>query len=152
MTNNDFAITKTSPVDAKHLLDDHHALMQSLFPAESCHYFELSQLLTPDVFFFGAWRGDEIIGCGALALRSGYGEVKSMYVDPKHRRKGVAKAVLKRLISEAKLHNLPLVRLETGDKLTEAHTLYQRHGFAFRGPFGDYPDLPESMFMEKRLH
>ena len=32
-----------------------------------------------------------------------------------------------------------------------AQALYRRHGFATRGPFGDYPEHPHSVFMEKRL-
>lgn len=144
-------VEAVSPRDARHLLDAHHELMQSLFPAESNHYLELDALLAPEIRFFGALRNDRIIGCGALAIKAGYGEIKSMHVDETERGKGVADALLKRLIAEAKREQLPLVRLETGYKLEAAHRLYERHGFAGRGPFGEYPDDPNSLFMEKRL-
>lgn len=145
-------IVEASPRDAAHLLEAHHALMQSLFPAEANHYLELTELMASDIRFFGARRGDALIGCGALAIKPGYGEIKSMHVAESARGKGVAGTTLARLISEAKREQLPLVRLETGDKLVAAQRLYERHGFTFRGPFGDYPDLPESRFMEKRLY
>ncbi len=145
-------IAPISPRAAVHLLEAHHALMQSLFPAEANHYLELGELLAPDIRFFGATRNSAIIGCGALAIKPGYGEIKSMHVAEIARGKGVAGAILGRLISEAKRAQLPLVRLETGDKLKAAHRLYERHGFASRGPFGDYPDSPHSLFMEKRLY
>jgi len=144
-------VRPTSPRDATHLLEAHHALMRSLFPSEANHYLELDALMQPDIRFFGASQDGELVGCGALALTTGYGEIKSMHVAETARGRGVAAAILKRLISEAKRENLPLVRLETGDKLHAAHRLYERHGFILRGPFGDYPDLPESLFMEKRL-
>jgi putative acetyltransferase len=41
--------------------------------------------------------------------------------------------------------------LETGPDQPEALGLYERYGFARRGPYGDYPDDPLSVFMEKRL-
>ncbi len=151
MTETVFNIQKTSPKEAKPLLDAHHALMQSLFNAEANHYLELDALMVPEIAFFGAYLGEGLVGCGALANRTHYGEIKSMFVDPEHRQIGVADAILKLLISEAKRLELPLLRLETGDKLTSAQRLYERNGFVFRGPFGDYPDLPESRFMERRL-
>ena len=152
MTGVAIEVVSTSPRDAVHLLDAHHALMQSLFTPEANNYLELGDLMQPHIRFFGAIRDGEVVGCGALALMTGYGEVKSMHVAEIARGNGIASAILKRLLSEAKRENLNLVRLETGDKLIAAHRLYEAHGFTFRGPFGDYPDLPESMFMEKRLY
>ena len=151
MTDNAISIEPTEPIAAKHLLDAHHALMQSLFPNDSCHYLDLEALTQPDILFFGARKASDLVGCGALALREDYGEIKSMYVDPEHRRNGIADAVLDRLMGEARAHKYSILRLETGDTLAAAHRLYLRNGFAFTGPFGGYPDLPESKFMEKQL-
>lgn len=39
--------------------------------------------------------------------------------------------------------------LETGSTLTEALILYEPLGYHYRGPFGDYPDDPLSVFMQK---
>ncbi|MEO0362492.1 MAG: GNAT family N-acetyltransferase [Pseudomonadota bacterium] len=133
------------------LLKASHALMSSLFPAEANHYLSIDALAAPDIRFFIARRGAATVGCGALALREGYGEVKSMFVAPEARGAGVAALILERIEAEARAEALPLLRLETGDKLASAHALYERIGFAYRGPFGEYRESPHSVFMEKRL-
>jgi putative acetyltransferase len=43
------------------------------------------------------------------------------------------------------------VRLETGDLLAPAVTLYLSLGYRKCGRFGDYADHPASVFMEKTL-
>jgi putative acetyltransferase len=137
--------------EATALLEASHALMQSLFPAEANHYLSIDALCGPDIRFFVAELNGVKAGCGALALREGYGEVKSMFVDPAMRGGRIGSRLLERIEAEAKAHQLPFLRLETGDKLTAAHKLYSAHGFVLRGPFGDYPDEPTSLFMEKDL-
>ncbi len=133
------------------LLRASHLLMQSLFPAESNHFLSIDALCAPDIRFFVATRGMATIGCGALAIRQGYGEVKSMFVAPEARGARVGEMILARLEAEARSAHLPLIRLETGDSLASAHALYQRAGFVWRGPFGEYEDGPHSVFMEKKL-
>jgi putative acetyltransferase len=44
-----------------------------------------------------------------------------------------------------------VLRLETGPYQPDAIGLYERCGFARRGPFGAYADDPLSVFMEKTL-
>ena len=41
--------------------------------------------------------------------------------------------------------------LETGPTLTDALNLYARMGYRRCGPFGDYPDDPLSVFMQKKV-
>jgi len=137
--------------EATRLLEASHALMQSLFPAEANHYLSLDALAAPGIRFFLAKTAGETLGCGALALKGNYGEVKSLFVDPKARGLGVAEALMHRIETEARRNNLPFLRLETGNALTAAHRLYTRCGFVGRGPFGDYPEEPTSVFMEKPL-
>ena len=74
------------------LLHASHDLMQSLFPAESNHYLEVGALTAPDIRFFSARTGDKAVGCCALKLTNGYGEVKSMFVDPATRGSGAGGA------------------------------------------------------------
>ncbi|MEL6793709.1 MAG: GNAT family N-acetyltransferase [Pseudomonadota bacterium] len=133
------------------LLHASHALMQSLFPAESNHYLEVEALTAPDIRFFSARLNDTAIGCSALKLADGYGEVKSMFVDPAARGAGAGAALLTAIEAAARTDALSLLRLETGSKLEAAHRLYARAGFAERGPFGAYADDPNSLFMEKVL-
>ena len=133
------------------LLQASHALMQDLFPAESNHYLSIDALCVPGIRFFVARAAADIHGCAALAVKDGYGEVKSMFVDPDVRGAGIAARLLARIEIEARALSLPCLRLETGALLAPAHRLYQRHGFEIRGPFGDYRDDPLSLFMEKPL-
>jgi putative acetyltransferase len=137
--------------EATALLRASHALMQELFPAETNHFLSIDALCAPEIAFFVAKLGEQTVGTGALAHKGDYGEVKSMFTDPEARGSGAAGAILTAIEDEARAQGLPLIRLETGDTLHAAHRLYQRHGFAFRGPFGAYEDIPESLFMEKAL-
>ena len=146
-------VTRCDPHDAEAtaLLRASHALMQKLFAEEDNHYLEIDELCAAGIHFFVARAGTETLGCIALAEKEGYGEVKSMFVADASRGQGVGAALLAHLEEEARGLSLPILRLETGNTLYAAHRLYQRHGFAPRGPFGDYADSPASLFMEKPL-
>lgn len=144
-------IAQDEPQSARHLLEASHALMDSLFPSESNHYLSLDDLEAPDIRFLTARQGTAVVGCGAVALKSGYAEIKSMFTEEAARGQGVADAILAALIDQARQEGYTLVRLETGNSLHAAHRLYERHGFLQRGPFGDYPDDPVSLFYEKVL-
>jgi len=151
--NSEIHIADGDPRDpaVRRLLEASHALMQSLFPAGACHYLSIDALCVPQIRLFAA-RNDEVtLGCCALSSRDGYGEVKSMFVDPAARGTGVAEMLLARIEHEARLLELPILRLETGDKLASARRLYLRSGYKPCGPFGDYVEVPTSLFMEKRL-
>jgi putative acetyltransferase len=133
------------------LIDQAHAMMQEIFPPEENFYLSPEALRGPDVRFFVAREYDTTLGCGALAQRQGYGEVKAMFTAPFARGRGVARRVLARLELEARHLDLPCLKLETGDQLTEAIALYESEGFARCGPFGDYAENSSSVFMEKPL-
>lgn len=133
------------------LLTQSHALMQSLFAEEDNHYLEISDLCKPNIRFFVAKRGEDMLGCGALSLKDTYAEVKSMFVDPDTRGLGIGDLLMKALIDEGKAQKLTALKLETGDTLQAAHRLYYRHGFEDCGPFGEYEANQSSVFMTKPL-
>jgi putative acetyltransferase len=133
------------------LLQASHALMQSLFNPEDNHFLSIDALCEPTVHFFVARDGDTVVGTGAIKVKEGYGEVKSMFVAETARGRGVADALLRQLEDQARKLNLPMLRLETGDLLHAAHKLYARHGFVVCGVFGDYEENASSIFMEKPL-
>ena len=128
-----------------------HALMESLFPPEDNHYLSVDALLRPEISFFVAEEDDRILGTIALARKDGYGEVKSMFVAPAARGRGVARALLAHLEDVARAMGLPLLRLETGNLLAAAIALYEAQGFRRCGAFGDYMANNTSVFMEKPL-
>lgn len=146
-------VVRTDPHDpqATALLQQSHALMQALFPPEENFYLSIDDLVAEDIHFYTARIGDKILGTGALRVCDGYGEIKSMFVDEAARGQGVADAILRQIEDQARDLDLPWLKLETGNILHAAQSLYARHGFTPCGPFGDYPAIASSVFMEKRL-
>ncbi|ROU08453.1 GNAT family N-acetyltransferase [Lysobacter enzymogenes] len=136
------------------LLREHLQGMAELSPPESCHALDLDGLKRPDVSFWSVWDGDSLLGCGALKqLDAGHGEIKSMRTAQAHLRRGVAAAMLEHLLEEAARRQYRRLSLETGsmDGFEPARRLYARYGFDYCGPYGDYRDDPNSVFMSKAL-
>jgi len=128
--------------------------MHEISPPESVHALDLERLRAPDITFWSAWDGDDLVGCGALReLDPGSGEVKSMRTVVPHRGKGVGSKILERIIEEANRRGYERLLLETGSEraFTPAQRLYERYGFVYRGPFAEYIEDPNSMFMTKDL-
>ncbi|GAB0119316.1 GNAT family N-acetyltransferase [Acidisoma sp. 7E03] len=136
----------------RRLLEQSWALSESLYPAESNHHLDEAALDVPEVSFFVAKEDEAILGCGALKrMDATYGEVKSLFVDPAARGRGLARALLAAIEGEARAQGLALLRLETGIRQPEAIGLYEATGFRPIGPFGAYAPDPLSLFMEKTL-
>lgn len=146
-------VERTDPhhPQATALLQQSHALMQSLFPPEDNYYLEIDDLVAPDIYFFAAREGDTFLATGALRLKPDYGEVKSMFVSEAARGKGVAAALLRQIEDTAREEGITILKLETGNVLHAAHRLYARHGFTDCSVFGDYVTAKSSLFMEKQL-
>lgn len=136
------------------LLEEHLRSMRSLSPAESVHALDLEQLRAPAITFWSAWEGALLVGCGALKeLTPKHGEVKSMRTPATLRRRGVAGAILAHIVGVARSRGYERLSLETGsmDAFAPARILYESAGFVRCGPFGDYTDDPNSIFMTMSL-
>lgn len=133
-------------------IGDLDAYQGALYPAESNYHLSVDALKQPNVLFAVA-RDDAAlaVGCGAVVLFDGYGELKRMFVPVHNRGRGIAKTIIAFLEAQAAQRHCPMLRLETGIYQPEALGLYSRAGYARRGPYGDYPDDPLSVFMEKRI-
>lgn len=70
-----------------------------------------------------------------------------------HLRRGVAARMLDHILAEARRRGYARLSLETGsmDYFAPARALYARAGFSPCGPFGDYVDDPNSVFMTRAL-
>jgi putative acetyltransferase len=138
--------------DVKHLIAELDAYQTALYPAESNHLLDIASLMLPQVLFAVA-RDDDgaALGCGALVLSGEHGELKRMYVPPRHRGKGVAKALMQFLEAQASQRGCSVLRLETGIHQPEALGLYAAAGYVRTPPFGAYVDDPLSVFMQKAL-
>ena len=153
------------------LLNEHLQSMRELSPPESVHALDLGKLRQPGITFWSAWEGPLLLGCGALKeLDPGenrqphgtpgydtrgerHGEIKSMRTPAAMRRRGAGRAILAHIIDVARARSFAHLSLETGSMqaFKPAHTLYQSFGFTFCGPFGDYAEDPNSVFMTLRL-
>lgn len=132
------------------LLQEHLEDMARHSPPESIHALDLEGLRAPGITFWTAWQGDELVGCGALKeLDPQHGEIKSMRTARTHLRKGVAAQMLQHIVEEARRRRYRRLSLETGSMaaFAPARRLYDRFGFAACGPFGDYREDPNSVFM-----
>jgi putative acetyltransferase len=139
--------------DVRDLLQRHLDDMHAESPPESVHALDLDALTAPGITFVTAREDGVLLGCGAIKVLDGHGEIKSMRTTDAARGRGVATAVLGWLLDEARRLGLARVSLETGTQeyFRPAVRLYHRHGFVDCGPFGDYRLDPFSRFMTVAL-
>ena len=134
------------------LIEELDAFQDTLYPAEARYAIDLTKLEQENVLFAVARNDDGLaIGCGALVLNDEWAELKRMFVLPSQRGKGAAAKILAKLEIEAAKCDCSLLQLETGPYQLEALAFYKRHGFEVCGAFGDYPEHPLSVFMDKKL-
>ncbi|MGZ5181466.1 MAG: GNAT family N-acetyltransferase [Ramlibacter sp.] len=146
------AIRFESPVqpDVLALIGELDAYQKPLYPLESFHGIDLAALAQPNVLFAVARDARGLaLGCGAMVVGDEHGEIKRMYTRPQARGQGIARRLLDTLEERARERGCTVFRLETGYLQAEALLLYARCGYQRRGPFGDYTDDPNSVFMEK---
>ncbi len=124
----------------------------SLYPPQSNHLDDLETLIRPNVFFAGAFKGNELRGIGAVKRLRGYGEIKRMFVPETFRGQGIGEIIIQALEKHLRKNQIFLIRLETGIKQIPAIRLYEKMGYMARPPFGTYEPDPLSVFMEKQLN
>jgi putative acetyltransferase len=132
------------------LVSQHLHNMTLNSPPESIHALDLEQLRRPEITFWSARDGNQLLGCGALKeLDSFHGEIKSMRTSQEHLRKGVAKRLLQHIMEEAKHRGYKRVSLETGsmEAFKPARELYESFGFQYCKPFSNYIEDTNSVFM-----
>lgn len=136
------------------LVAQHLAGMHANSPACSVHAFGVDRLRQPGVAFWSGWIESDIAVIGALkTLDPENGEIKSMRVADAYLGKGVGRAMLDHILAEARRIGMRWLWLETGSTpaFDPAIKLYERAGFRFCGPFGDYKEDPFSRFMTLAL-
>jgi putative acetyltransferase len=138
--------------DVISLIAELDAYQDTLYPAEARYALDLTALEREHVLFVVARESNgTAIGCGAVVLGGESGELKRMFVRPAQRTRGAAAQVLAQLEVESVKRGCRLIQLETGPYQPEALTFYRKHGFHTCAAFGDYPEHPLSVFMQKRL-
>ncbi|SDQ87155.1 GNAT family N-acetyltransferase [Microbacterium sp. cf332] len=136
------------------LIAAHLAGMLANTPVESVHALDLTALQHPAVRVYSAWVGDEIAAVGAFTtFDSDRAEIKSMRVAEAYLGQGIGRAMLEHLEREARGVGIRSLWLETGagPDFVAARSLYERAGFSYCPPFGDYSPDPLSVFMTREL-
>jgi carbonic anhydrase len=93
----------------------------------------------PASIFYIVEVGGAVAGMAGLrTLRPGVAEMKRVYVRPEFRGSGLGRAVVERLIADARRFGFETMFLDTSPTLVAARTLYTRLGFAAIPP---YPEV-----------
>jgi GNAT superfamily N-acetyltransferase len=88
---------------------------------------------------FGAFVGDTLVGCAALAWPSKFASSRhkttlwGTFVAPDHRRQGIARALVQRAIAHAREHGVRRINLLVYLPNAEAVGLYESLGFVACG-------------------
>ena len=92
--------------------------------------------------------GGRAAGCIALkALEDKRCEMKRLYVRPEYRGQGIARALVRRLMQEARTAGYRQMRLDTFPFLKEAIALYKREGF-YEIPRYNQTPMPGSIYLQ----
>lgn len=136
------------------LLTHHYQTARAQTGHGSAHALDLNGLKSPEIRFWSAWEGGDVVGIGALRrLAKTHGEVKSMHTAQSSRRKGVGSMILRHIIAAARQMGLSRLSLETGSwqYFDAAREFYRRHGFVECSPFDHYAADANSVFMTLEL-
>ena len=137
--------------DARALISESQTALEAVYPPEEIFTMNPEELAAPNAQFLVARVDGQPVGCIALVDMLRYGELKRLFVAASARGMGLGRRLVDEAEAAARDVGLSLLRLETGPELVPAVRLYRSLGYAERGPFGDYADLPCSLFLEKRL-
>ncbi len=149
-------IAEADPKDPQiaDLIKVHTAYGDAHYPSESNSHVYLEEYDESGVVLLGAWKDIECVGIAGLkSLTDDHGELKSMHVLEQARGYGVGSRLIDAVIEEASKRGHRRLSLETGsrDASAAARKLYEKLGFDYCRPFGDYTDDPECVFMTKQL-
>lgn len=137
--------------EARTLIAASQKALEAVYAADEIFSLAPEELAAPNAQFLVARLDGKAVGCIALVDMLRYGELKRLFVDTAARGLGLGQRLVTEAEAAARDVGLKVLRLETGPELVPAVKLYRSLGYRERGPFGDYADLPCSLFMEKRL-
>lgn len=101
-----------------------------------------------------AQEGALPLACGAVDLsHPPHAEIKTLFVAPEARGRGLGRRILERLLAEAQAQGFAEVRLETVAFMTDAIRLYRALGFAECPAYYEIPASlkPITVFMARTL-
>lgn len=116
----------------------------------------LAKFMPPNGRLLLAEIDDEMAGLACMKKNNETTcEIKRMYVRPNFRQKGVGRALVQKLIDDAKEMQFPIIRLDSSRFMTSAHFLYHSFGFQDIEPYQE-SEIPKEIqkhwvFMELKL-
>jgi len=121
----------------RNLLEGHGLRLEDATP-DSGKIVEIAALLEPPQSLYLAEVDGQPVGtCGLKQVTPDVAEIKRMYVDPAVRGHGAGRALLQRVIDDARAAGYRGLQLETAIWMVEAHALYHSCGFVDAAPFPD---------------
>ncbi len=120
----------------------------------SAHALDLEAFRDPELRLFTAWDPETLVGVGAWRrLSANHGEVKAFHTIESARGRGIAGRILRAVVQSARDEGIERLSLETGSwpYFAPARAFYSSYGFEECGPFGDYVDDPNSVFMTRLI-
>lgn len=116
----------------------------------------VDELAHPGNFCYLVEENGDYIGMGAIReIGRGTGEIKRMYVRPRHRGRGIGRTLLRRLLEKGAELGYRKVCLDTGRFMEAARNLYRSAGFVERGEYPGTEVPPEIrdfwLYMERDL-
>jgi ribosomal protein S18 acetylase RimI-like enzyme len=96
---------------------------------------------------------EAVVGCiGLMVKAGGEGEVRRLFVDEAHHRRGIGSKLLRELEVRAESLGLASLTLDAGNERLHAQRFYSAHGFERVGKFVLFPEpLYEACVMVKRM-
>ena len=149
-TASEIAVDDPRKPDVRALLQRHLTFCVSETPPEHSFALDVDALVQPGIAFF-SYRdaAGALLGVGAIKeLDPAHAEIKSMHTAAEARGRGVGRAMLDHLISEARSRGYQRVSLETGTTpgFTAARAMYVSRGFVPAEPFADYVRTEDNTF------
>ena len=130
------------------------------YPSAGAAFFgrRMLELAGDDVAAFLAREGDSDVGFTIVRVRPNlYSEANEaylaeLYVREEHRRKGLGAALLEATMAYARESGCDRIELNTDEGDTDAHRLYERHGFTnLTEPEAAAADRERMFFYERDL-
>lgn len=103
--------------------------------------------------FFVALENGSVLGYVGISCILDEGYINNIAVFPEHRRKGVGKALIKRLFGLARDEKLSFISLEVRESNQSAISLYEKFGFKLEGKRKQFYSNPkeDAYIMTKRF-
>ena len=102
----------------------------------------LKEMFHTEGYCYFLEKEEEVICYVGMKMVLDEADITNVAVLPSHRKKGIARKLLKQLLEEAKKQNLHRIYLEVSDSNIAAVTLYEHAGFKEVGQRKNYYDNP----------